>query len=155
MVIRKYKPSDRFECIEIFKSNMPLFFDPEELLDFEKWLNGKDQGILGYSNTIEEYYYVAELENKIIACGGFYIPKDEKRANMTWGMVDNKLHKKGIGQKLLEYRIKIINAQHPGYQISLDTTQHSYKFFEKMGFTLTKITKDFYVKGMHRYDMIK
>jgi ribosomal protein S18 acetylase RimI-like enzyme len=38
--------------------------------------------------------------------------------------------------------------------VGVDTTQFSYGFFERFGFKTTKITEDFYEKGMHRYDMI-
>lgn len=154
MVYRQYKSTDRKACIEIFSSNVPRFFDTEELTDFETWLNGQDAGRLAYKQTKEEHYYVAEQDNKIIACGGFYIPRDETRANMVWGMVDNSLHKQGIGRKFLEYRINLIKKLFPDYIISLDTTQYSYKFFEKLGFKLTKVTKDYYAKDLDRYDMI-
>jgi predicted GNAT family N-acyltransferase len=68
--------------------------------------------------------------------------------------VDNALHKKGIGRELLLYRIQLIRSGFPGYPISLDTTQHSYLFFEKMGFKVVKITRDGYGEGLDRYDMV-
>lgn len=134
---------------------MPLFFDPTELPDFEFWLNGQDEGRLAYKQTKVECFFIAELDNKIVACGGYYIPRAEERANMVWGMVYNDEHRKGVGRKLIEFRINQIQELYPNYIISLDTTQHSFQFFEKNGFIITKITKDFYAKGLHRYDMIK
>lgn len=155
MKIRNYKPNDRQQCVAIFNSNAPLFFDPNELPDFEFWLNGQDEKRLAYRQTEVECFFVAELENNIIACGGYYIPREEQRANMVWGMVHNAAHRKGVGRTLIDFRIQQIHELYPEYAISLDTTQHSFHFFEKFGFATTKITADFYAKGLHRYDMIK
>ena len=54
---------------------------------------------------------------------------------------------------LLEFRIQKIQSLSPQAQIKLDTSQYSYLFFDKMGFKLTAITRDFYGKGLDRYDM--
>lgn len=152
--IREYKPADRKACIAIFKSNMPLFFAPEELPGFESWLTAREERKFAFKNTKAEYYYVAEQDGKVIACAGFNIKKEDAHAFMTWGMVDNSLHKKGIGKALLEFRIKKIRSLFPDSPINVNTTQHSYRFFEKLGFVLTGITNDYYAKGLDKYDMI-
>jgi len=154
LIIREFKPSDRLDCIEIFKGNMPKFFAPAELPDFVSCLDNLDSGKKLFKNALNEKYFVAVLSNKIVACGGYYIVEDENRGNMVWGMVDNTFHKMGIGRKLLEYRIQEIKKLNPENTVSLDTTQYSYQFFEKLGFTTTNITKDFYGEGLDRYDMI-
>lgn len=153
--IREYKPADRSACIRIFNSNVPKFFTTEELTYFETWLNGQDEGKVAYDNAKAEYYYIAEQDGVLVGCGGFYIAREESVARMAWGMVENSLHKKGIGKELLMHRFKAIEALHPECVISLDTSQHSYTFFEKFGFVTTKVQKDFYTLGMDRYDMEK
>lgn len=153
-LIREYKASDRNACIEIFNSNLPLYFAPEELPLLEKWLNAKDKNENAYVNNLAEHFYVVEHNSKVIACGGFYIPSDTKIANVTWGMVKNEFHNKGIGKKFLLYRIEEIKGLYPEYSIVLDTSQHTYQFFTKEGFVVTKITKDGYGKELDRYDMI-
>jgi [ribosomal protein S18]-alanine N-acetyltransferase len=153
IIIREYKPADRNQCIAIFKSNVPKFFTVEELAYFETWLNGQDAGEVAYSNAKAEYYYVADEEGLILGCGGFYIAREESVARMAWGMVENSQHKQGIGKKLLAYRFNKIEELHPDCVISLDTSQHTYQFFEKFGFVVTKVQKDFYTLGMDRYDM--
>ncbi len=155
MIIRTYQPQDHTACDELFQGNTPRYFDPSELPDFELWLRGQDEGKLAYQQTGEEFYYVVELENKIVACGGFYIPKEGFQASMTWGMVAHDRHRQGIGKALLLHRIKEIETRYPQYAIVLDTTEFSCPFFEKQGFRITKITSDFYGKGMDRYDMIR
>jgi N-acetylglutamate synthase and related acetyltransferases len=145
MLIRLYTAADRQACIAAFKSNMPKFFMPDELTDFENWL--------GKVETTNESYFVVEQDNEVIGCGGYYIEPDKQTARMTWGLVHNSLHKKGIGKALILHRIAAIKAIAPQCIIGLDTTQHSYTFFEKLGFVTTKITPDSYGEGMHRYDM--
>ena len=74
---------------------------------------------------------------------------------MAWGMVHSSFHKQGFGKALFEYRVEQINSKYPGRSITLDTTQHTYQFFEKQGFSTVQIRKDFYDKGLDRYDMAK
>ncbi len=151
--IREYKPSDRKACIEIFKSNVHLYFAPEELTFLEKWLDSKDENRVAYTTNTAENFYVVEQNSRVIACGGFYIT-DLKEAHMTWGMVLNSFHKKGIGKKFFLYRAEEIKQLYPNVPIHLDTSQHTFGFFEKLGFEITKITKDGYGKDLDRYDMI-
>ncbi|MEO6303758.1 MAG: GNAT family N-acetyltransferase [Bacteroidia bacterium] len=153
MLIREYKPSDREACIKIFASNESLYFAPDEFFLFENWLNAKDKGKIAYKSNQVEHFYVVEQNSKVIACGGFYIPADSNTASMTWGMVENGSHKRGIGKKLLIYRIEEIKQSYPKFSIMLDTSQHTFKFFEKQDFSVTKITKDAYGEGLDRYDM--
>ena len=72
---------------------------------------------------------------------------------MTWGLVHNSFHKQGIGKSLLLHRIAAIRVVCPQCCIGLDTSQHSYPFFQKLGFVVTKITRDYYGKDLDRYDM--
>jgi predicted GNAT family N-acyltransferase len=68
-------------------------------------------------------------------------------------MVDNGLHKQGFGRELLAYRINEIRDAYPGHTMFLDTSQHTFPFFEKMGFKVVKVTNDYYGPGLDRYDM--
>jgi N-acetylglutamate synthase-like GNAT family acetyltransferase len=153
LIIEDYQAIDRTACIDIFKSNFPLYFAPEELPLLENWLNSKDKNEIAYKNNKAEYFYVVKQNNKLVACGGFYI-NNKKQACMAWGMVTNEFHKKGIGMALLTFRINQIHKNYPHYSILLDTSQHTFKFFEKMGFVVTNITQNAYGKGLHKYDMI-
>jgi ribosomal-protein-alanine N-acetyltransferase len=154
MMIRPYHRADRDGCIDIFKSNTPQFFDVTELAGLENWLTGKDEGRHSYKSNSDERFFVAEAGDRLVACGGYYIPSAEKRANMVWGMVHRDHHKQGTGRELLLYRMKQIQGSYPGFAITLDTTQHTYGFFQKLGFITTRVQNDFYGKGLDRYDMI-
>ncbi len=39
-------------------------------------------------------------------------------------------------------------------EIQLDTSQHTYRFFERFGFNVKQISKNGYGEGLDRYDMI-
>jgi GNAT superfamily N-acetyltransferase len=155
MLMRKYESEDRAACLAIFESNLPQYFDPSERADLETWLNGQDQGVLAYKNTSAERYYVLESDNAIVACGGYYLAKTASRANLCWGMVDGASHLKGFGRQLLEFRLQEIESKFPDYSISMDTSQHTIPFFEKMGFVVVKITPNGYGAGLDRYDLVK
>lgn len=132
-----------------------MFFARSELPQFENWLDGRDKKQLAYRNNDEEHYYVVEQYNRIIGCGGFYVSIKDKKAIMCWGMIESDLHHKGFGRMFMKYRLELIEKLHPGFTVTLDTTQFSYQFFEKLGFKVTKITKNFYAEGLDRYDMLK
>lgn len=127
---------------------MPKFFAPDELPDFENWLQRQET-----PRTATEQYYVVEQNNAVIACGGYFIDPDKQDARMTWGLVHNALHRQGIGKALFLHRMGVIKSVCPACIIGLDTTQHAYAFFEKLGFTTIRITKDGYGPGLDRYDM--
>lgn len=153
MNIRKYLPEHYDACVEIFNSNTPQYFDPTEIDGLEQWLKGQNENRLAYGNTAHEHFYVLEDNDTIVGCGGFYIKRDEAIANMVWGMVNNVMHKNGYGKDLFLYRMKQIQSLYPECKIVLDTTQYTYGFFEKLGFTTTQVRKDFYGPGLDRYDM--
>lgn len=153
MTIRPYLPSDFNTCIALFESNMPKYFLPEELPDFSSWLTNYQKGV-PYKAEGVEAYFVVEEDGAMIACGGVFMEIKNNLAGMVWGMVDNRLHLKGIGRQFLLYRINYIRERYPDFNIRLDTTQHSYPFFEKYGFKITKYTENGYAVGMHRYDML-
>lgn len=153
MTLRPYEPTDFDACVAAFKSNMPQYFLPEELDDYANWLRNYGNGI-AYKPGSEEHYFVAEEDGLLVACGGVFMEKENNMAGMVWGMVDQRLHRRGIGRKFLLYRIQFIRAHCDTCKIRLDTTQHSRPFFEKFGFTVVKFTENGYGEGMHRYDML-
>ena len=153
MNIRPYQREDRAACIAIFESNTPLYFDASELAYLENWLTGKDEGRHSYKENADERFYVGVINGTVVGCGGYYVPTGQQRGHMVWGMVDRQYHKRGIGNELLVFRINEIRRLFPGYAITLDTSQHTYTFFMKLGFIVTKVKKDCYGPGLDRYDM--
>ena len=139
-----YTPSYKNECIQLFNSNRPLYFLKEELKLFTIWLD---------KNGIDGNYFIAISQGKVIACGGYFFDKEKKSAGLAWGMVDSKLHGKGIGKKFTVFRIKKMMEEYPDKNYMIETSQHTYKFYIKMGFKIKKITKDGFGKGLDNYYM--
>ncbi|MDO7874541.1 GNAT family N-acetyltransferase [Hymenobacter sp. ASUV-10] len=153
MTIRPYTPADRAACLAIFESNMPRYFAPDELPGFARWLDAQDAGRLAYAESLAEPYFVVEVAGQVVACGGLGIYLKQPLLTMAWGMVRNDLHHQGTGRALLQHRLQFAATHHPSYAVVLDTSQHTYPFFEKLGFQVTKVTPDGYGPGLHRYDM--
>lgn len=147
-IVREYHKNDRNDCLEAFKSNIPNYFTRAEIADFENFLLKLESG---NKNT---RFYVVVSDKKVIGCGGFGDKENNGIISLAWGLIHSSFHKKAFGEKLLLYRIEQIKQLYPGVQIILDTTQFSYRFFEKYGFRTIIITNDFYTIGMHRYDMV-
>ncbi len=141
MKIRKYSLKDMPACMAIFNSNCPKYFALHELKSFENWL------------TNAQNYYVIEENNQIIGCGGYDVNDKENKVALSWGMIHKDFHKKGFGRKSIEYRLELIKKLKKDFTIVLDTSQHTHKFYEKLGFKVDKITKNHYGKGLDRYDM--
>lgn len=153
MIIRPYTIADKAACLEAFKSNMPEYFAAAELPDFESWLDEQAKQTTATPGNVTEQYFVIEKSAKVIGCGGYYIDLPKQTAIMTWGLVNRAFHRQGIGKELFQYRITAIQSICSTCKIILDTSQYAFPFFQKWGFTITKISKDFYAKGIDRYDM--
>ena len=143
--IRKYRPENFNHCVSIFKTNTPTFFDYSEQSLFENYLLKKDI----------KYYVLFNEQNIIVGSGGYGYNDTIQTVDFCWGMIDFNYHNKGFGMALLNYRVLQIAIDFPKTNISLNTSQHTFKFFERFGFQVEKITKNYYRKGLHRYDMIK
>lgn len=150
--IRPYDVNDRISCMLAFQSNLPEFFTIPEIAQFERWLNRFDPTTPSETG-FHFYYFVVVLNQQLIGCGGFVYEIDKNKINFAWGLIDRSFHKKGFGKMLFDYRIKKMKELYPTATIVLDTTQHSYTFFQKYGFVTEKYTADGYTTGMHRYDM--
>ena len=149
--ILAYNDNFKQGCLAAFQSNIPLYFTPEEIYDFTNFL---EQRAMPKENEIQTtFYYVLLKNNEVIGCGGFGERERDGTVTLAWGLVHSDVHKHGFGKLLLQHRLTEARKVYPTKTIYLDTTQYSFPFFEKFGFKTTKITNDFYMNGMHRYDM--
>lgn len=151
MIITKlYSEEYKQALIDIFKSNMPLYFADVELPLFEQFLD-RDA-------TKKGLYTILFYNDKPVACGGIALNQPtlytkEPHVIMTWGMVNNNNHKKGFGKTLLLHRIEQAKQLYPGIKIALGTTQYTYLFFEKYGFKTVFFEKDHWAPGLDLYQM--
>ncbi len=140
---REYTSDDRTSCLTIFDSNYPKFFAEEERAMFSDWLDQPDRAS----------YQVIELDGRVVACGGIYHDDGKGQTGLAWGMVHSELHGQGIGRFLTRIRVEQMTAQFPELTQHLGTSQHTFQFYEKMGFAVTKVTTDGFGPGIDRYDM--
>lgn len=147
--IKTYLPQYKNTLLDIFKSNIPLYFAEEELVLFDAFLD----------RDIEKGpYYVVFNDDEIVGCGGIVINNPTKYTNkthvlMTWGMIDYKYHKQGFGKELLAYRLEQAKILYPDTIIALGTTQHTFQFFEKYGFKTVFYEKSHWSKDLDLYQM--
>jgi len=140
--IRKYISNDKEAVIQLLDMNTPEFFDKSEKEDYVWYLE----------NEIEDYF-VAEENKEIVGAGGINYFPDEKTARISWDMVKPNSQGKGVGRKLTEHRIKHLNKNDGIDLLVVRTTQLVFKFYEKLGFKLIKIEKDFWADGFDLYQM--
>ena len=141
-MIREYTTKDKEETLELLRLNTPEFFSESEEADFINYLENK-----------REDYFVVEEEGKIIGAGGINYFFKEKIARISWDVISPNFQGKGIGRKLSEHRIKYINGKPEIDVIVVRTSQLVYRFYEKMGFKLARIEKDFWAKNYDLYQM--
>ncbi len=143
--IRNFTRKDKPKCLEIFKSNHPKYFATHELPLFDKWLD-----------TCElKEYFVAEKEGEILACGGVFLDGRFDKAGLSWGMVHSGFHGKGIGREFTQFRVEKMKELFPTYGAMLETSQFTFKFYEKLGFETKEITVDGFGGGFDKYLMEK
>lgn len=148
--IKKYSTSDYDQCVNIFKSNIPEYFAKDELSDFQDYIKNISKTKDGWT----DFFYILKRDKKIVGCAGLGLNKSKKIATLSWGMVDKNYHRNGIGTQLTNYRLNLLQSYKLDLKIRLDTSQHSYLFYEKFGFKIEDIEKDGYEKGMHKYYMV-
>ncbi|MGO4819136.1 GNAT family N-acetyltransferase [Flavobacterium sp. W22_SRS_FP1] len=142
LTIREYKSNDKNEVLAILKRNVPKYFAESEIEDLKEYLKHKI-----------EKYFVTTIGDVIIGAGGINFDDNSKTAKISWDFVDIKFKGRGIGQSLLKYRIDFIQSNYVSATIKVRTSQLAYKFYEKNGFTLKEIEKDYWAKGFDLYSM--
>lgn len=144
MKIKAYNPIYKDDVLAIFKLNTPHYFAEEEEDDFKNYLN----------KELEDYFII-EKEGKIVGCGGLnYGSTDRTVAGLSWGMIHPDFHGQGLGTILAQHRITFVQEHHSEVAIiRVRTSQHTYRFYEKMGFTLEEVTRGYWAKDLDLYDM--
>jgi hypothetical protein len=142
MDIKPYTPENFDSCVEIFQSNLDLYFADYELDEFKAFLKG---------TAYRSSYFVLLEKGEVIGCGGYEKYGDE--IVLTWGMIQRNLHGQGYGQTLTQFRLNAIMAKYPNCTIRIDTSQHSQGFYLKQGFILQDIEKDGFAPGLDKFVM--
>ena len=141
--IREYKPDDKAILLDILKLNVPQYFAVSEINDFELYLD----------NEIEKYY-VAELAGQIVGAGGINFDKKEKTGKISWDFIHPDFQGIKVGRKLLKHRIDILKSMSEIEHITVRTSQLAFKFYEKNGFVLIEVKKNYWAEGFDMCGMI-
>lgn len=138
--IREFKSKDKQALIEILKLNTPKYFAESEIDDF----------VLYLGNAIEKYF-VVESQGEIIGAGGINFNHYNKEGRISWDFIHPEFQGRGVGKKLLNHRIELLKSMKNIEKITVRTSQSAYKFYEKNGFQLQNIIKDYWAKGFDLY----
>ena len=140
--LRPYHPNDAIHCLRVFDSNTPHYFGPHERDGFVDFLQEPQR---------PQDYVVVERDHQIVACGGLS-SLDEETAGFVWGMVDQRLHRQGVGKALALARIE--QAQAMGKRrVVLNTSQHVQLFYAGLGFAVVNVVADGHGPGMDAVEM--
>lgn len=142
MKIRPYIESDKNALIQLIEENVPLYFAPEEVEEYKRYLE----------EEIDQYFVVEEA-GQLIGAGGINVLVKEKEGRISWDVVAPASQGKGIGRALLLYRLGILKKIPAVNCIRVRTSQVVYPFYEKYGFVTKQVQKDFWAKGLDLYDM--
>ena len=141
-MVRPYHLEDKWQVIELLELNTPRFFHPDEESDF-----------ITYLDKYADHYFVVELEGRIVGCGGYNYTDDRSMIRISWDMIHPDFHGKGIGTQLTLHRLNEIRKTSRVKLVEVRTSQLAYQFYEKVGFKLEKVEKDFWAKGFDLYQM--
>jgi N-acetylglutamate synthase-like GNAT family acetyltransferase len=139
IVIRKIRRYELPGIRKLFLLNSPLYFDPSQEENLSDFLDKHFQN-----------YLIIELDNEIIGGGGYTISYT-KTAFISWLMVAPAFKNQGFGSLILKQIISEIRKNKSIRTIEALTSQYSYKFFIKHGFTLIDTRKDFWGEGLDLY----
>lgn len=140
--IRAFKPSDTPVLVEVLKLNVPRYFAESEIDDFKNYLLKE-----------AEQYFVIENAGKIIGAGGINFTDGGVTGIISWDFIHPNFHRKGIGTQLLQHRLQIFRKLKSVENVVVRTSQHTYRFYEKNGFVLQEIQKDYWAQGFDMYKM--
>ncbi|WP_428664574.1 GNAT family N-acetyltransferase [Runella sp.] len=143
ITFRTYDLSDRTNLEEIFMLNTPKYFAPEELGDF-----------LEYLDIFGDDYVVAMVDRQIVGGGGYWIQSSTHQGGLSWAFLHPDFQGTGVGKALAIYRIDQIKASGEAKSILVETSQHSFGFYEKLGFKLLSQQRDYWAPGIDLYSAV-
>ncbi|HEX8546344.1 MAG TPA: GNAT family N-acetyltransferase [Cytophagaceae bacterium] len=141
-IIRPYRDSDKDRLISILRSNTPKYFASEEEVHLSSFLENELQ-----------MYFVIEVQLQIVGSGGINFDKNNILAVLSWDLIHPDFQNKSLGTLLVNYRLQLLKTHNTIERISVRTSQHVYKFYEKQGFVLQSIENDYWAIGFDLYEM--
>jgi ribosomal protein S18 acetylase RimI-like enzyme len=143
ILIREYEGNDKPVLLELLRLNTPQYFSPEEEADLVHYL---DHEI--------EHYFVLEYDHTVVGCGGMNLVDEGATGRISWDILHPDYQGKGLGSVLLRHRVQLLKGMPQVKTITVRTSQLVYKFYEKNGFELEEVVKDYWAPGYDMYRMV-
>ena len=140
--IREYSILDKPDVMNLIRLNTPKYFAPDEEADLSNYLDNE-----------RELYFVLLFDGEIVGCGGINFADNNTTGKISWDILHPDHQGKSLGTKLLKYRIEKLKSIESIKRITVRTSQVAYRFYEKQGFELNQIVKDFWASGFDMYGM--
>lgn len=142
ITIRTFANQDKEAILNLFQLNTPAYFSEAE-----------EKDLLHYLENEIELYFVIEVDHKIVGSGGINFSDDRRRAKISWDLLHPDFHRKSLGTKLLKHRLNLLEKINGLESITVRTSQLAYSFYEKFGFKLKEVVKDYWAEGFDLYRM--
>lgn len=130
--------------ISILRRNTPAFFSAKEEADFIHYLNFE----------IEDYYVVL-VGDTVVGAGGINYSPNAHEAIISWDMILPEYQRKYVGTRLLIHRLNRIQENKTISKVIVRTSQYAHQFYQKYGFELVDVKRDYWDKGFDLYFMEK
>lgn len=144
MIIREYILSDRDAVLQLFRLNTPRFFSISEENDF-----------VDYLENHAGHYFIVEIGGVVAGCGGYNLFPEQADARISWDIFHPDFQGMGLGSVLVRYRVEKLKAMPEIKTITVRTSQLVYPFYEKFGFELQVVVKDYWAEGFDLYKMVQ
>ena len=141
-MIRPYNLADKEPLLNIFKLNIPKYFDPIEINEFVNYLDIK-------GGT----YFTVEFKNEIVGGIGYEVRESDESGRINWIFFHPDFSRLGLGKKAVEHCLAILKSNPKVDILIVRTSQLAYQFFEKCGYKLIETEKDYWAKGLDLYLM--
>ncbi len=128
--------------LELFHLNTPQSFSPEE-----------EKDLIYYLDHEIEKFFVIEIDSGIVGCGGINFKEEGRVGVLSWAFIHPEMHGKGLGTSIVKHRVNYLLNETSVEKIIVRTSQLVFSFYEKNGFVLKEIKKDYWAKGYDLYDM--
>lgn len=142
VTIRAYEIEDKEDVLHLIRLNTPQYFDPTEESDLSEYLEKE-----------REMYFVLLYDKVIVGCGGINFAENKSIGKISWDIFHPDFQGMSLGSQLLNYRLQILKSIKSIQSITVRTSQLAYLFYQKHGFQLKEVQKDYWAQGLDMYFM--
>ena len=140
--IRPYHHDDLDGLVQIFRLNTPKYFDASE-----------EAELIDYLTHHAMNYYVIQFGTILIGAGGYNLQNNDKTGAISWYFFHPEYQGMGLGTAIVQKSLGELKELSTIQKIIVRTSQFAFKFFEKQGFSLVRVEKDYWAPGIDMYFM--